>query len=193
MVGLLNVVKKLVSCFVCFYDNQISPEIHEHETTPGNAYSNVQMLSSQVSFLAPKNLALWSFLSLGLKCSLPLSKPLIYKKTSYLISFVVDEDDKKTIMFQNLQEYVFCIVEHQFGNPRLSQLSDLHPQHPSALYISFSELYIHRVKVSPGPNPRGSLSKIGYILSPKHEPALSSFGWILVSTGFVSLKFDEAI
>ena len=144
----------------------------------GDAYSAVQLLSSQIAFIAPKNLGDWSFFCLGLKCSRPLETSSSYRHTSALIGYIVDEHEKTTAIYEYLQEYVSYIVERDFQNPRLAVLSDLQPTHPSPIDLGNAALYIRRVTVSS--NATGVPSKIGYILTPKHESSSAEHGWILV-------------
>ena len=90
---------------------------------------------------------------------------------------MVDEQDRTTTAYQNLQEFVWYIQNRDFKNPRLADLSDLHPAHPFAMDLSAAGLYIDRVKVSL--DASGFQSRIGYILTPKHEES-ESYRWILV-------------
>ena len=162
-------------------DNRLptSSFLEELEDTPaGNSYTDLPLLSSQVSFIAPKNLVLWASLALGFKSSGTTRNPLAFKKTPFLIGFVVDEERKKSEEYKHLEEFVLHIVQRQFTNARLSTLSDLAPGHPSLLDLRLADVVIQRVRVSI--DPSGTPYRIGYTLRPKREPATSDFAWVLV-------------
>ena len=144
-----------------------------------DAYSGVQLLSSQISFIAPKNLESWAYLALGLKRSTPLDPPFFFPQTSHVVGYLLDEFQKGSEFFQFLQEFVSYIVNRDFRNPRLATLSDLNPQNPSLLNITTAGVYINRVKVSKS-GEFGSSWRVGYILTPKHQDSSYNYGWILL-------------
>jgi hypothetical protein len=151
-----------------------------------NSGPGVQLLSSQIAFIAPKNLEGWAHLALGLRCSRPLKPALSFPSTLHFIGYLLkDPPITNSAIYQYLQEVVSYIVKRDFWNPRLAYLSDLHPGNVSVMDLGAAGVYINRVKVSANEG-LGSPSRIGYILTPKHKDSsynsyYNYYGWILVS------------
>ena len=152
---------------------------------PSTAYSSVQVLSSEIAFIAPSNLFLWASLTLGLRSTNPRRPPIPFPNVVAFMGFFIKEADKTLDVYLDLQEFVSYICSNDLDNPRFSQLSDFHPEHPMKLEASTTGLYVTKVKLSrfsrdiQGGN-NASMS-IGYILTPKlEEEASLKPNWILV-------------
>ena len=144
----------------------------------GDAYTGVQLLASQIAFVAPKDLEDWALHCLGFTTPVSLVDPVSFPPTSAYIGFFISEADKTTTTFKWLQEFVFHLVKSDFDNPRLRELSDLHPRHRKPLDLSATGVYINRVEVSS--DASGSASRMGFILTPNHKDSSYTHGWILV-------------
>jgi hypothetical protein len=144
----------------------------------GDAYSTVQLLSSQITFLAPQDLPTSAFQTLGLKGIRPPFSPVSYPHTVAYMGFFVDDEARKTVAYDYLQEFVSYIVERDFNNPCLAHLCDLDPKHPSSLDLGDAGVYIKIVQVLQSSS--GSASGTGYILTPKQYSESQMRGWILV-------------
>ncbi|KAF8802987.1 hypothetical protein BYT27DRAFT_7215024 [Phlegmacium glaucopus] len=117
-------------------NNQNQPVAYLDQINISPVAASVQVLSSQIAFLAPTNLRSWAFLTLGLLCSQPLQPPILFAETGRLrgvLGFYFDDTAQATPEYMDLQEFVSHIVARDFTNPRLAELCDLHPQHPSTL------------------------------------------------------------
>jgi hypothetical protein len=147
-----------------------------------DAYTGVQVLSSNIAFLSPQDLETCSFLTLGLKCSQPTQSPLLHRQTPHMLGCVVNDGNNNTPTYQYLQEFVHYIVKRQFQNPRLAELSDLRHTHPSYINLGDAGISINRVKVSSNflGSSKPTTNRIGYILTPKHKNSSYNYGWILL-------------
>lgn len=140
-------------------------------------YSAIQLLSPQITIISPKDLNNWVFLTFGLRCSTPSPSSISFPLTSFLIGYVVTQQERDSPPFMYLQEFVSYIVKREFKHPRLAVLSDVHQQHPSALDIHNKGIFVNRVKVST--SETGSPYRIGFIITPKNDNS-HNHGWILV-------------
>lgn len=82
-----------------------------------------------------------------------------------------------TEVYGYLEEFVSYIVNLEFNNPRLADLSDLHLQHSSVINLATTPVYVRRVNVLRYES--GSPSQIGYILTPRNDDP-HTYGWILL-------------
>ena len=150
---------------------------------PSSAFETVQVLNSQIAFLAPSSLYAWAYATLGLRC-LVLEKSSI--KVPHLheyMGFFLDDEARSTVVYAHLHEFVSYICARDFTNPRMAILSDLNPKHPSTLDVFGGGLFVNKVEVSRTDSLEdgeiGS-SGFGYILTPKDEQSSYQHGWILV-------------
>jgi hypothetical protein len=101
------------------------------------SYDEIYTLSSQIAFIASKNLRKWAYYTLGFSCDegQVLSNPRSYQDAAAHVSFDIKMEDSGTIYFGALQEYWNLISQKDFHHPNLVKLSDLHPHHQNHLQI----------------------------------------------------------
>lgn len=94
-----------------------------------------------MAFLVPLDLPTWA---LGLRGTRLRDSPISYPHTVAYMGFSVDEQARKTVVYDYLQEFVSYIVQRDFNNPRLADLCDLDPKHPSPLDLSDAGVFVNR-------------------------------------------------
>ena len=163
-------------------------EINVAPQDADGCYSAVHRLSSQITFLAPANLELWCYLTLGLWCLQHAQPPVIFRKAHSMIGFFIGTYHEGTPTYFDLQEFISYMVDRKFNHPRLALLSDLHPQHPRALTVLNRDLDISCVSVihqttiilANGSYMLQNIERTGYILRPCHDHSGFEPTWILV-------------
>lgn len=148
-----------------------------------SAYSGIQKLNSQITFLAPSNLKLWARLTIGLSCTLPLQPPVIFENTLIYIGFFGEDLAKSSDVYPHVQEFLSYICRRDFTNPRIRHLCDLHPGHTSALKITSGGLTVTQVILKHSVLEEGKkkdLERPAYILTPKDGKSGGQICWILV-------------
>lgn len=141
-------------------------------------FSDVLTLSSKIAFFAPDDLSSWAYQCLGMRGVRRVDPPVSYPHTVSHMGFVIEETHKKTITYEYLQEFTSYIVRKEFNNPRLADLSDLHPGHPHYLNLSAATMFIRLVQVSS--SPTGTQTRPAYILTLKRDRDYLKRGWILL-------------
>lgn len=76
---------------------------------------------------------------------MPPDTPVSFPQIGNYLGYIIQEEDKTTPVYEYLQEFVSCIVNRDFSNPRLAHLSDLHPDHPFFLNVQDADVYINKV------------------------------------------------
>lgn len=165
----------------------------EIDSGASQASSSVDLtLASQITFPSP-SLATWAYYVLGLLCVQPLSPAIPYKNTVDFIGFKVTEAMRSSPEFADLQEFVSYIAESEFDNPRLANLSDLHPNHHTPL--DTSTLHVRRVQISQRVIRAGShaveeikdVDRSGYVLTPINQDTQFQQNWLLIVFDAVSV------
>lgn len=150
----------------------------------------IYVLSSQIAFIAPKDLRQWAYYALGLARveDQALSHPRSYKDAAAHIGFDITPEDMQTADFLDLQEYLNLLSETDFHHPNLPKLSDMHPAHPNRPRINDCNVQIRYVGMTHSRIKRGptnnlvpsSEDRTGYALSVKHDRHGFNPSWMLV-------------
>ena len=147
------------------------------QTTP---YSNVGSLFSRIAFIAPANLFSWVWMTLGLRCSIPLDPPLSFSKLENFMGFYLDDAAKGNPVCRHLEEFATYVVNRDFDNPRMSYLCDMDPNYTTKLDVSTAGLQFKKVVITRTRPDLSSSTSPGYILTATDDNLGFKYGWKLV-------------